>query len=54
MTPVPLPLDPARNKPGLPLPRSTLAGLSVAVLAVALIALFTYRSLESREPPSSG
>jgi hypothetical protein len=33
----------------VPLPPATLGGLVVAVLAVLLIALITYRSLESRE-----
>jgi CheY-like chemotaxis protein/signal transduction histidine kinase/CHASE3 domain sensor protein len=33
----------------LPLPAGTLAGVAIALLAVALIALFTYRSLETRE-----
>ena len=49
MIPVSRPRDPARTRPGGPLPPTTLAGLIAAVLAVALIALFTYRSLESRE-----
>ena len=33
----------------LPLPAGTMAGVAIALLAVALIALFTYRSLETRE-----
>ena len=37
-----------RSRSGL-LPPSTLAGLVIAILTVALIAFFTYRTLQTRE-----
>ena len=41
--------DAGRRSRSGPLPPSTLAGLVIAIVAVALIAFFTYRSLQSRE-----
>ena len=33
----------------MPLPTRTIAGVIIAVLAIVLMALFTYRALQSRE-----
>ncbi len=41
--------DAGRRSRSGPLPPSTLAGLVIAILTVALIAFFTYRSLQARE-----
>jgi signal transduction histidine kinase/DNA-binding response OmpR family regulator/CHASE3 domain sensor protein len=48
-----LPTIHREGRPRLALPIPTLVGLAIAVLSVGLIAIFTYRSLETREVAAS-
>ncbi len=50
----PVPDSPRTLKSILPLPPGPLTGFAVAVVAIAIIALSTYRSLDSRENAAEG